>query len=94
VVEGLHPRVDSLAAVLPGLVEPLPIQRAWAGAQHLAAQPLDGLDLDPLGAAQPAGRLDRPHIALERVRPGQRLQVLDALFGGPSLEGVKQQPGG
>ena len=59
VVERLHPLVDPLAPMLPRLVEPLPVQLARVGAQDLAAEPLDRLDLDPLGAAQPARRLHR-----------------------------------
>jgi hypothetical protein len=72
--------------VLPGPLEPLPIQLARVKPEDLAAQPLDGLDLHPLGAAQPAGGLHRAHVALERLRRGQRLQVLDALLGGAGLE--------
>src|SRR5919112_2389900 len=93
-VKGLHPLVDPLAAVLPGPLEPLPVQLPWVDAEDLSAEPLDGLYLDPLGAAQPTGRLDRTHIRLERLGPGQRLQVLDALLGGPGLEHVQQGAGG
>jgi hypothetical protein len=62
------------------------------GAEHLAAEPLDRLDLDPLGAAQPAGRLHRAHVALECLRPRERLQVRHALLGGPLLERLQQRP--
>jgi hypothetical protein len=98
VVERLHALVDPLAAVLPRLVEPVSVQLARVGAEDLAAQPLDRLHLDPPGAAGPAGRLHRTHVALERLRPGQVLQVLDALLGGAGLQRLlqrlQQRPGG
>jgi hypothetical protein len=94
VVEGLHPLVDPLASMLPGPLEPLPIQCAGVGAEHLAAQPFDRLDLDPPDAAEPAGGLHRPHITLERLGPGQCLQVLDVALGRFGLEGLQQRPGG
>jgi hypothetical protein len=80
--------------MLPGPRECFAVQLAGIGAQDLAAQPLDRLDLNPPGAAQPAGRLHRPDIPLERLRPGQRLQLGDFLFSGPGLEGLQQRPGG
>jgi hypothetical protein len=64
------------------------------GAEHLAAEALDRLDLDPLGATQPAGRLHRAHIPLERLGGGQRLQVVHALLGAAGLEGRQHRPGG
>jgi hypothetical protein len=91
VVEGLHALVDPLAAVLPGPLESLAVQRARVEVEDLAAQPLDRLDLHPPGAAQPAGRLHRAHVALERLGPGEMLQVINALLGGPVLEGVQQR---
>jgi hypothetical protein len=80
--------------MLPGRAECFAIQRARVGIEHLAAQPLDRLDLDPPGAAQPAGRLHRAHVALERLRPPKVLQVLNALLDGPLLEGLQQRPRG
>jgi len=94
VVEGLHPRIDPLALVLPGAGEGFAVQLARVSAQDLATEPLDRLDLDPPGAAQLAGRLYRPHIPLERLGPGQRLQLRHALLGGPGLERGQQWPGG
>jgi hypothetical protein len=85
VVERLHPLVDPLAPVLPGLVEPLPVQRARIGPEDLAAQPLHRLDLDPPGAAELARALHRAHVALERLGPGELLQIRDALLAGPLL---------
>jgi hypothetical protein len=67
VVKGLHALIDPLAPMLPGTGECFAIQLARIGAEDLAAQPLDRLDLDPLRAAQPAGRLDRAHVTLERL---------------------------
>jgi hypothetical protein len=90
VVERLHPLVDPLAAMLPRLVESLPVQLVGVGAEDLAAQPFDGLDLDPPRAAQPAGRLHRAHVALERLGLGELLQVLNATFGRLGLEGLQQ----
>ena len=75
-------------------LERLAIQLARVGAEDLAAEPLDRLDLDPLGAAQPAGRLDRAHVTLERLGAGQFLQLLDALVVGAGLERLQQRPGG
>jgi len=89
VVEGLHPLVDPLTPVLPGPLEPLPVQLAWVGVQHLAAESLDCLDLDSSRASQPTRRLDRPHVALERLGPDKRLQLLDPLVGGAGLEGLQ-----
>jgi hypothetical protein len=93
VVERLHPRIHPLAAVLPRLLEPLPVQLPRIGAQHLAAQPLDRLHLDPLGPAQPTGRLNRAHVPLERLAPGELLQLGRPLVGRPRLEGGQQRPG-
>jgi hypothetical protein len=94
VVEGLHPLVDPLAPMLPRLVEPVPVQLAWIGAQDLAAEPLDRLDLDPLGGVESAGRLHGAHVRLQRLGSRQRLQVVGALLGGSGLEGRQQRPGG
>ena len=94
VVEGLHPRIDPLAPMLPRLLEPLPIQLTRVDAEDLAAQPVDRLDLDSPRAAQPAGGLDRAHIPLERLGPGELLQVLDTVLGGPYFQRVQQGPGG
>jgi hypothetical protein len=58
VVEGLHPLIDPLTPVLPSVSECFAVQLPRVGAQHLAAQPLNRLDLDPLDAAELAGRLD------------------------------------
>jgi hypothetical protein len=80
--------------VLPRPLEPLPVQLAGIDLKHLAAQPLDRLDLHPPGAAPPAGRLDRADVALERLRPRQRFHVLHALLGGALLEGFQQRSGG
>jgi hypothetical protein len=63
-------------------------------AEDLAAQPLHRLHLDPSGAAQPAGRLHRAHVTLERLRSAQLLKVLDAAFGCAGLEGLQQRPRG
>jgi hypothetical protein len=92
VVEGLHPLIDPLPTVLPCLVEPVPVELARVGAKHLAAQPLDRLDLHPLRAAQPAGRRDRAHIALERLRVREVLQLAHLLVGGAGLECLQQRP--
>jgi hypothetical protein len=89
VVEGLHPLVDPLAAVLPRPLKGLAVQLARVGAEDLVAQALDRLDLHPPGAAQPAGRLDRAHVALERLRPRERLQILHALLNGSGPEGFQ-----
>jgi SagB-type dehydrogenase family enzyme len=94
VVEGLHPLVDPLAAVLPGPLERLAIQLPRVGAEDLAAEPLDRLDLHPPGAAELACCLDRADVALERLRLGELLQVLDAVLGGAGREGLQQRPGG
>ena len=94
VVEGLHPLVDPLAPMLPGGGEGFAVQLARVGAQDLAAEPLDRLDLDPLSAAQPTRCLDRAHVPLERLGPGQLLQLLNALLGGAGLERLQQRPGG
>jgi hypothetical protein len=94
VVKGLHPRIHPLAAMLPCAGECFAVQLVGVGAQHLAAQPLDRLHPDPPGAAQPAGGLHRAHVTLERLRPGQFLQVLNALLGRPGLERRQQRPGG
>jgi hypothetical protein len=93
VVERLHPLVDPLAAMLPGPVEPLPVQLTRVEAGDLAAQPLHRLDLDPLGAAGPAGGLNGAHVTLERLGPGELLQVLHTALGRPSLERLQQRPG-
>ena len=90
-VEGLHALVNPLPAVLPGLVEPLPMQLMRIDLEDLAAEPLDRLDLDPPGSVGPAGRLHRPKVTLERLRPSELLQVLDALLGGAGLQGMQQQ---
>jgi hypothetical protein len=94
VVEGLHPLIDPLPPMLPGRLEGFAVQVTRGDLEDLAAQPLDRLDLDPPGAAQPAGCLDRADVALERLAPGELLQVLDAVVGGPGLEGLQQRPGG
>jgi hypothetical protein len=93
VVEGLHPLIDPLASVLPGASECFAVQLAGIGAEDLAAEPLDRLDLDPLGTPQPAGGLDRAHVALERLRAREVLQLTHALLGGPSRERLEQRPG-
>jgi hypothetical protein len=80
--------------VLPGASEGFAVQLARIDVEDLAAEPLDRLDLDPFGAAQPAGRLDRPDVPLERLAPGELLQVLSALFGRTGLERRQQRPGG
>jgi hypothetical protein len=82
----LHALVDPLAPVLPGLVELLPVHRAGVDPEYLAAEALDRLDLDPLGATQSTGRLHRPHIAFQRLALGELLQLLDASLGGMGLE--------
>ena len=92
-VEGLYPLIDPLAPMLPRLAECFAVQLARIAAEDLAADPLDCLDLDPPGGAELAGRLDRPHVALERLGPGQRLQVLDALLFGAGLESRQQWAG-
>jgi hypothetical protein len=94
VVEGLHPGIHPLAAMLPGASEGVAVQLARVGAEDLAAEALDRLDLDPLSATQPAGRLHRAHVALERLGPGQLLQLLHPLLGGASLQGCQQGAGG
>ena len=63
-------------------------------AQNLAAESLDDLDLDPLCAAEPEGRLDRAHVTLERLGSGQCLRFLDALVVGAGLERVQERSGG
>ena len=77
-VEGLYSLVDPLAPMLPSAGEGFAVQLARVGAQDLAAEPLDRLDLDPLSAAQPTRCLDRAHVPLERLGPGQLLQLLAA----------------
>jgi hypothetical protein len=62
--------------------------------EQLAAEALDGLHLDPLGAAEPAGRLDRAHVTLERLGAGQLLQILNAALDRLGLGGLQQWPGG
>jgi hypothetical protein len=94
VVERLHPLIHPLAPMLPGASECFAVQLARIDLEDLAAQPFDRLHLDPLGAAQPAGRLDRPDVALEGLGAGQRLQVLHALSGRPGLEDRQQGTGG
>jgi hypothetical protein len=94
VVERLHPFVDPLASMLPRLVEPLPIQLTRVDTQHLAAEPLGRLDLDPSRAPQPTGCLDRAHVTLERLGAGHFLQVGDFLLGGAGLERIQERPGG
>jgi hypothetical protein len=94
VVEGLDSLIDALAPMLPRLVEPLPIQLARVDVQHLAAEPLDGLDLDSSRAPQPAGRLDRAHVPLERLGPGQLRQVRNTLLVGAGFQGLQQRPSG
>jgi hypothetical protein len=94
VVEGLHPFVDPLAPMPPGAGECFAVQLARIDLEDLAAEPFDRLGLDPLGAAQPAGRLDRPHVALERLGSGQCLQIRDALLSGPGLERLQRGAGG
>jgi hypothetical protein len=91
VVERLHPRIHPLAPMLPSRGKCFAVQLVGVQAQDLAAQPLDRLDLDPPGAAQPAGRLHRAHVTLERLRPGQLLQVLNAPLGRAGLEGLQQR---
>ena len=92
-VVGLDSLVDPFAPMLPGPLQLLPIQLTRVDAEDLAAQPLDRLDLDPPGAAQPTGRLDRPHITLERLGPGQFLQAFNTLLVGACFQG-RQRPGG
>jgi hypothetical protein len=94
VVEGLHPLVDPLAAVLPRPLESLPVQLARVHPQDLAAEPLDRLDLHPPSTTLAAGRLDRAHVALERLGPREGLQVLHTALGRLGLEGLQQRPGG
>jgi hypothetical protein len=89
VVKRLHPLVDPLAAVLPGPLEPLPVQLTRVEAEDLAAQPLHRLDLHPPRAADPAGGLDSSHVALERLGPGELLQVLHPALGRLGLKGVQ-----
>jgi hypothetical protein len=72
----------------------LPVQLTRVGGEDLAAQPLHRLDLDPPGAAQPAGRLHRAHVTLECLRLGELLQLRHALLGGPLPEGLQQRAGG
>ena len=94
VVKRLHPLIDPLAPMLPRLAECFAVQLVGIVAQDLAAEPLDRLHLDPPGAAQPAGRLDRPHVALERLGPGasasssatpwSAARVLSASSSGPA----------
>jgi hypothetical protein len=93
VVERLHPLVDPLAPVLPGPLEPLAVQLMGVGPEYLAAQPLDRLDLHPLRATQPARRLHRAHVTLERLGPGELLRLRHPLLGGPGLERFQQRPG-
>jgi len=94
VVEGLHPLVDPLALVLPRLAECFAVQLARIAAEDLAAESLDRLHLDAPRAAQPAGRPDRAHVALERLGPSQLLQLAHPLLGGAGLERLQQRPGG
>jgi hypothetical protein len=94
VVEGLDSLVDPLAPMLPGGPECFAVQLARVGAQDLAAEPLDRLDLDPPRAPQPTRCLDRPHIRLERLRAGQFLHFGDFSLGGASLERLQQLPDG
>jgi hypothetical protein len=62
------------AAALDALIP----DRPWVSS--LAAQPLDRLDLDPLGAAQPAGGPHRPHSAAPRW-PVEALEHRPHLLG-------------
>jgi hypothetical protein len=79
--------------VLPGRSECLPVQAAGVDLEQHAADPLCGLDLDPPGAAGPAGRLHRPHIPGQRLGTGQPGQLGDALRGGVLAECRQQRPG-
>jgi hypothetical protein len=79
--------------VLPCRLEAVAVQRPRVDLEDQPGQPLDRLDLDPLGAAHPAGRLDGPHVAAERLGGGEHLQFLDALRRRPCLEGLQQRPG-
>jgi hypothetical protein len=65
--------------VLPCGIERLPIQAAGVDLEQRAADPLYRLDLDPPGAARAAGRLDRPHVAGQRLGAGQSGQLGDVL---------------
>jgi hypothetical protein len=94
VVEGLHPRIHPLAPMLPGTHECFAIQLVGVQVQDLAAETLDRLHLDPLGPAEPAGRLDRAQVALERLGGGQVLQLLNTLLVGAGSQGLQQWPGG
>jgi hypothetical protein len=89
VVKRLHALVDPFPLVLPGLVEPLPVQLAGVDPEDLATEALDRLDLHPPTPIRPACCLDGANVALERLRRGELLQVLDALLGGSLLEGFQ-----
>jgi hypothetical protein len=79
--------------VLPRLLERLPVQRQRVDLQQHAAEPLHRLDLHPLGAAGPAGRLDRPHVTGERLGTGQPGQVVNAAVGGVLPQRRQQRRG-
>jgi hypothetical protein len=92
-VEGGHPGVDALTAVLPCRIERIPVQRPRVNLQHHAADPLCRLDLHPPGAAGAAGRLQCPHIARQGLGAGQLLQVDNASVGGVLAERRQERPG-
>jgi hypothetical protein len=79
--------------VLPCRSECFAVQATGVDFEQHAAEPLCGLDLDPPGAAGPAGRLDRPHIPGQRLGPRQPGQVSDALGVGVLAQGCQQRPG-
>ncbi len=93
VVQGGHALVHPLAAVPPRLIERRAVQLVGVDAEHLAADPLDRLDLDPLGAAERAGRLHRPNVIGERLGAGELLQLDNAPLASAGLEGSEQRRG-
>ncbi len=94
VVQGGHPRIHPLAPVGPCPVERRAVQLVGVQAEDLAADPLDGLDLDPLGGAERARRLDRADVVGECLGAGELLQLPSTLLGGTGLEGGQQRRGG
>ncbi len=91
VVKRRHPPVDPLALVLPRLVESLAVQAVRVDAEHLAGDPLDGLDLDPPGGARRAGCLYRADVPGERLGRGEGVELLDTLRSGLVLQGRQQR---
>src|SRR5512132_3281459 len=81
VVERLHALVDPLATVLPGLVEPLPVQLARIGVQDLAAEPLDRLGLDP-EAVKPGETSCGYLVCMRASGVGWLIQATVGSFGG------------